>query len=179
MRRRPLLGDVGDGHAEDARHDESLQKTPHDERAERLRRGGEHRRQSEDQRRGHDQSAAAEAPGQKTVERCGERDAESRGADRHPDRGFRRVKDAGECRQQRLRRVEIEKRSHAGERHRDDGRDRRHRRDEHRFEIFDSLAADDDGIGGVFRTAHPLTLHQMRRRASTCGAARFSAPSAG
>ncbi len=85
---RPLLGNVGNGDAEDSRHHESLEKTPEDKLRKPVRRRRHDGGQREQEDREHDDLAAADALGQGSAKGSTERDAESCSTDGAPDLGL-------------------------------------------------------------------------------------------
>ena len=105
---RPLLGNVGDGDAEDSRHHHALEKTPEDQLRKPTRGGCQDGGQGEQEDREHDDLAAADALGQRSAEGSAEGDAEGCSTDGAPDLRLGGVEDLLEERQQRLGCVEIE-----------------------------------------------------------------------
>ena len=105
---RPFVADIGHGHGEDRRQDETLHRAPEDDRRQAGRQPNHQSGDDKDKHRRDDHALAAEHVGHRAGERSGEGDRQ--GADGDDGRDFRRagVKFFREQRKDRLRRIEID-----------------------------------------------------------------------
>ena len=118
---RPLFGNVGNGDAEDSRHRDALQKPPEDQLRKPVRGSRKDGGKCEQKDGEHDDLATADALGQRSAKGCAEGYAEGSGTHCASDRRLGGVEYLLEERQQWLGGVEIEKRTNASKRYRDDG----------------------------------------------------------